>query len=395
MGIHGFNKFLRDRWPHLFHTGDLSFFAGKRVAFDIYGWMYANKSVINGKALAGTNIMVEDPNPAVTLKNWLIQAINYIFRFVRLGIVLIPIFDGPNKPKAKSVTWDKRNKQLTKATDEIKELREKLRNGSIEEIGEDPQQKLMELMKKLKNRVSLSAEEPDVMMSVFRMLGIPAIQADGEAEKLCATLAIEGHVEAVHSADSDTIVFGCPVYIKEVDGTKCTVMYHTEILQTLKLNYTELIDFAIVCGCDYNTGVKGIGPVKAFDAITQVRSIDNFADPRIDAIKGFRAALNKDTEGLNHLECRYNFAFRPVPAECPEWADLVENGKNPVDLLKYERKPASQVEEVLRQYDIINCYATMDNIYALVENIKVIPSECRMPVPLPLRIVCENESEAV
>lgn len=43
-----------------------------------------------------------------------------------------------------------------------------------------------------------------------------------------------------------------------------------KVLEELKLTMQQFIDLCILCGCDYATNIKGIGPVRALQLI-QVR----------------------------------------------------------------------------------------------------------------------------
>mmetsp|Transcript_25567 Transcript_25567/g.19337 ORF Transcript_25567/g.19337 Transcript_25567/m.19337 type:complete len:130 (+) Transcript_25567:268-657(+) len=40
------------------------------------------------------------------------------------------------------------------------------------------------------------------------------------------------------------------------------------------MNHTEFIDLCILCGCDYTVNISGVGPVKAFNYIKNLRSIE-------------------------------------------------------------------------------------------------------------------------
>lgn len=50
----------------------------------------------------------------------------------------------------------------------------------------------------------------------MKLLGIPVLQANGEAEALCAQLNREGHVVACITADSDAFLYGANCVIKAI-----------------------------------------------------------------------------------------------------------------------------------------------------------------------------------
>jgi flap endonuclease-1 len=41
------------------------------------------------------------------------------------------------------------------------------------------------------------------------------------------------------------------------------------------MNMEEFIDLCIMCGCDYTANITGIGPVKAYNFIKDVKTIEN------------------------------------------------------------------------------------------------------------------------
>lgn len=51
-------------------------------------------------------------------------------------------------------------------------------------------------------------------VELLELLGMPVLEARGEAEALCAQLNYEGHVDACITADSDAFLFGASCVIK-------------------------------------------------------------------------------------------------------------------------------------------------------------------------------------
>jgi len=95
-------------------------------------------------------------------------------------------------------------------------------------------------------------------------LGIPAIIAPSEAEMLCAVLCRDGIAGTVLSNDADAILFGSPHVSKSLVFTECTIERCTmnDIQNAIDLDIDQLRDLAIVSGCDFHDGIKGIGPKK-------------------------------------------------------------------------------------------------------------------------------------
>lgn len=66
----------------------------------------------------------------------------------------------------------------------------------------------------------------------------------------------------------DTLAFGCPILIRSFHkSNECLEVELAKILRLSGLTYEQFIDFCILCGCDYSTKIKNIGPVKAYSFI--------------------------------------------------------------------------------------------------------------------------------
>lgn len=104
---------------------------------------------------------------------------------------------------------------------------------------------------------------------LLRCFGIPYIDAPGEAEAQCVILEKLGLVDGVVSDDSDTLVFGgSNIYKNFFDEKKHAEYYSVDRLYSeLGLNQQSLIHLALLLGCDYTLGVRGIGIVNAMEIV--------------------------------------------------------------------------------------------------------------------------------
>lgn len=124
---------------------------------------------------------------------------------------------------------------------------------------------------------------------LLSLLGIPFVQALGEAEAQAAYMAIKGHVWGASSKDYDTLLFGAPrlvrfltIHGKEFLPSKgVTRPLKPELinLQTFllhhKIELSQLIDLAILVGTDFNNGIKGVGPKTALKLVKEYKRIEN------------------------------------------------------------------------------------------------------------------------
>uniref|UniRef100_A0A3B5LJ55 Zgc:110269 n=1 Tax=Xiphophorus couchianus TaxID=32473 RepID=A0A3B5LJ55_9TELE len=103
-------------------------------------------------------------------------------------------------------------------------------------------------------------------IELLKRMGVPVIQAPGDAEAQCARLVRDRVVDAVASEDMDTLPFGANVLIRQLNAKK-------DRCGLLKLQY--LVDLCILLGCDYCDKIPGLGPKKALTLIQKHRTIEN------------------------------------------------------------------------------------------------------------------------
>lgn len=144
----------------------------------------------------------------------------------------------------------------------------------------------------------LSVKSEDFLLTkeFFKVCNIPYLDAEGEAEATCASLAKQGFVSAVLTEDTDVLAYGCPFMLHKLDfeSNSCMEIDLDEILNALHFTYSQWLDFCIMCGTDYNSNLPRIGSEKAFKLIQQFGSLDHFP-------------FSVDVSGLNHKRVRELF----------------------------------------------------------------------------------------
>ena len=112
-------------------------------------------------------------------------------------------------------------------------------------------------------------EEIQRLLTAF---GVPWVSAPADAEAQCAFLAAAGLTDGVISDDSDTIIYGSPIVFRHLYVGESTV----EIYRTSEIGFDreELISLAMLLGCDFTVGVRGIGPVNATEIVRHYKGID-------------------------------------------------------------------------------------------------------------------------
>ncbi|XP_075564167.1 flap endonuclease GEN homolog 1 isoform X2 [Pelecanus crispus] len=209
---------------------NLSSLKGKTLAVDLSLWVCEAQTV---KKMIG---VVTKPHLR-----------NLFFRFSFLssmGIKLVFVMEG-EAPKLKADTMSKRNE---------------MRYGPSKKVGA------------ARTGRSLFKAILKECLELLECLGVPWVQAAGEAEAMCAYLNAKGHVDGCITNDGDVFLYGAQtVYRNFAMNAKdplldCYTM--SSIKEKLGCERESLIGLAVLLGCDYlPKGVPGVGKEQALKLI--------------------------------------------------------------------------------------------------------------------------------
>jgi flap endonuclease-1 len=110
-------------------------------------------------------------------------------------------------------------------------------------------------------------------------LGVPVVEAPGEAEAQCVRLVQRGFADYVVTQDYDAILYGCPAVLRDLQfgarryaGGRWTRLSPSakwidlpKHLTRYRLTQLQLIDLSILVGNDYFPGVPGFGAKRALE----------------------------------------------------------------------------------------------------------------------------------
>lgn len=301
MGINGLNPLIKRHSNDAFFTMDIRKLYGKRIAIDAYGWMYANMSIVRKKVVSKMDVTLDAPDVGEIRKEWLIAGTNFALTWINNNVEPWFVFDGKNTPPEKIDTKLARKEKSVKKKEKVDSLYEQISS----DILDNSPSLTTELRKALSDHFTVSFEDIEIFKSVLRHMGVPCLEADGDGEKLCSSLCIEGKVAAVFSIDTDNLVYGCPLVINSIsrnytyeDGKRIINLECVRIdkvLEGLKLTYPSFVDLCIMCGCDFNTHIPKYAAIKSYKLIAEHGSIDK---------------LTLDTTCLKHRRCREIFTFQ-------------------------------------------------------------------------------------
>jgi flap endonuclease-1 len=195
--------------------------------------------------------------------------INQIIRFVSSKIIPIYVFDG-KPPKEKKDILKARLERKERINKRIQDI-EKILNDNI--VPSDNVELLNKVNKLKKQNININKDEIINLKKLLDILGLPYINANCEADIICAELTKNGSVHACLSDDMDLLAFGCTKIIRIIDGN----IYEYDlniILNKLNINYIQFVDMCILIGCDYIKNLK-INPEIAYNYIIKYNNINN------------------------------------------------------------------------------------------------------------------------
>ena len=231
MGIRSLNRFIHNRCSDAVSRVHLSQFTGKRIAIDTSIYMYR---------YSGEGALLEN-----------MYLMGSVFRHYNIHAVFI--FDGPPPPQKTELIELRRKKKdaAKKQYDELARIVKEKKETIATEVVDD----ITETMRELKKQF-VRLRDCDIVnvKELLVSFGFATIDAEGEADVLCANLSLKRRVDACMSDDTDMFVYGCPVVLRNISLLNHTaVSYDTrEILKSLALTQQEFKMMCVVCGTDYS-----------------------------------------------------------------------------------------------------------------------------------------------
>lgn len=250
---------INEKAPKAVKNIHLDTLTGKNVACDasmsIYQFLIATQTMKQGFGV--TELKDSDGN----LTGHLLGLLNRSIMMMENGIKPAWVFDG-KPPEMKGGELLKRKEAKEKATEEYKQ--------AVED-GDMVKQKQM-----AQRTIRVSPEMTADAKKLVTLMGLPCIEASGEAEAQCSILAKAGKVYGTMTEDMDALTFGTPVLLRGLNAKKEPIVeIHLDLLlEGFGMNMEEFTDLCILCGCDYTSTIAGVGPIKAFNYMKDCGSIE-------------------------------------------------------------------------------------------------------------------------
>jgi len=305
MGIKGLTKLLGENADGCMRQQEMKSYFGRKIAIDASMCLYQFLIAIRQDGPGGM-LTDEDGEPTSHLNGLFYRTI----RMAEHGIKVCYVFDGA-APTMKGGELEKRKKLKQEAEAALEKAK-----------AEDNQ---ADIVKFERRTTRVTRKQNEEAKHLLRLMGIPVVEAPGEAEAQCAELCKEGKVYATATEDMDALTFGTTRLVRHMLASqarqKVTPIHEfnlQEALDGLEMDMTTFIDLCILCGCDYTNSIRGIGPKKAFSFLKEHKTIENI----IAAIKDQKKYIIPDDfkfEGARGLF--YNPVVTPAADVKLEWKD--------------------------------------------------------------------------
>ncbi|SCW04541.1 LAFE_0H15808g1_1 [Lachancea fermentati] len=259
MGIKGLNAIISEHVPSAVRKSEIKNFFGRKVAIDASMSLY--QFLIAVRQQDGVQLASESGETTSHLMGMFYRTL----RMVDNGIKPCYVFDG-KPPVLKAHELDKRTSRRALSEQKLEE--------AVDEA---------DRMKHERRLVRVTPEHNAEAKKLLGLMGIPYVEAPGEAEAQCAELAKKGKVYAAASEDMDTLCYRTPYLLRHLTFSEAKKEPIHEInvelvLQGLGLTIEQFIDLGIMLGCDYCDSIRGVGPVTALKLIKEHGSLDNIVE---------------------------------------------------------------------------------------------------------------------
>lgn len=277
MGIKNLMQIIKRYSPNAIEYHKITDYQNKILGIDanlmIYKMIFAIR--LNGYDLMNGDIIVTHIH-SLLLK---------LKGLIKYNITPVFVFDGMH-PKIKSQVIEQR-----------KEFQNFMQQKYYQAITQDEKKKYYFM------KSGITYEEIKECMDIIRMFGFTIVESPEEADSQLAELIKHDKINYVVTDDMDILVFGGSKLLKNFtvsDKKKIQEIDLDTIKKEIKMNQSQIIDLAILLGCDYCPSVKGVGTIGAYKLMQEYKDLET-------VMKNKPIALSYD-----YVEARKYFKNPPV-----------------------------------------------------------------------------------
>jgi flap endonuclease-1 len=353
MGVDGLYKFINKNFPEIYNNVGINEIKGKSCIIDGMQHIYSQLIYMRSRE---KEVFTSD-GKNISHIHGLINSLTY---YLKNDIIPIFIFDGKT-PDIKKKKIEERKKNLRDNLNKLKELQEQkdnineyinfLTDNNIIDLNEQNEQieknecdfifgtppnetlnleeeilKINNIQEEYKKIYKKSIVMKDYYVGdwiqILKLLGLPVIRAEGEADSLCAYMLKNNlNIYGIISDDSDMLVLGAPVLMRKSINQQFTIIELEKLLMSIEIILSDffgkyisfdidnLVDFSILLGTDYGifklNNVYNDSLEMLKDYITNDRDYKKLISPcqydKFDIIKKYYTEYDYKKECENYL----------------------------------------------------------------------------------------------
>jgi flap endonuclease-1 len=300
MGVKGLLIYLRERDSTIVQNFELSELRGYRIAVDNAVLTYQYKSQYISQESGKLNLFKESVNYAKATEYMIKRILELISQILIAGVCPVMVFDG-KAPALKNATKKDRIAKSDKKKHRIEHLKRlglALCENPAHPISEEdiaflrsfkkPITTVGDIEKRLQIEtngfVVITDEDRRQLQVILTAMGVPWLIAESEAEKTCSIMARRRDVVAVFTTDSDSLMYGCPIMINEINyrttaripsPPTCQCYSFINVLQVMDMTESQFLEFCVISGTDFNPNPPGFGAPSIYDLLKYFGSIKN------------------------------------------------------------------------------------------------------------------------
>lgn len=223
------NKYLREYSHDAMKEITVNQLRGKKVAIDVSIFLYQFK---------GDDALLEN-------------MFRMIRQFRQYNITPIYVFDG-TPPDEKLEVLNERDATKKISLEKCQQLEKQLEDNILD-VNERTNL-LSKLQMEKKNCLRITNANIRNVKTLMNVMGVPYLEAEGEADELCVHLVKKKIAWACISEDMDMFVYGCPRVLRNYNLKKGTMTKYemSDILKNLRMSQYQFREVCLLAGTDYN-----------------------------------------------------------------------------------------------------------------------------------------------
>jgi len=286
-----------------------------------------------------------------------------ILFFLENNMTPIFVFDG-KPPDLKNRTLNKRKECKIIASDKLKTT-----------IDEE------EYVKCFQKSFTPTKNDYLELQIMLDLIGIPYVQAPGEADPVLAWLALRKdktgnrYVKGVCSNDTDVLTLGAPYMFKNMfesmsktSNEKVSVISLRATLAKMEFDMDQFVDLCTLMGCDYCERIKTVGPKKSYNLIRSKKNLEGAINQlKIEATKNDKIIIDK-----KNIKCMFeaNKYFKNVLNDLDNNDDFVITEDN-LKLRSFQYDELIDFMCVKHNFDVIKIQSMIKRLSIYYGNMNI------------------------